>query len=178
MPIDRYKKTVDEITNRKHSCDWVSLQKRVTEKGMANCGLSMIPPSESSSIGSNQTSSIEPIKESLTIKDRQGILLKQYAPDASKLAHKYDYAYDRKINKDFIKHVAVVQKWIDKAISSNVFYNPELYDNELIDIKDIIEDMYFAKYYGVKTTYYQNTKVKDANEIKDVGGCSSGGCSV
>jgi ribonucleoside-diphosphate reductase alpha chain len=178
MPINRYKKTVDEITNRKHSCDWVSLQKRVTEKGMANCGLSMIPPSESSSIGSNQTSSIEPIKESLTIKDRQGILLKQYAPDASKLAHKYDYAYDRKINKDFIKHVAVVQKWIDKAISSNVFYNPELYDNELIDIKDIIEDMYFAKYYGVKTTYYQNTKVKDANEIKDVGGCAGGACEV
>lgn len=178
MPINRYKKTVDEITNRATSCDWEGLQSRVKEKGLANCGLSMIPPSESSSIGSNQTSSIEPIKEPLTIKDRQGILLKQYAPDASKLAHKYDYAYDRKINKDFIKHVAVVQKWIDKAISSNVFYNPELYDNEMIDIKDIIEDMYFAKYYGVKTTYYQNTKVKDANEIKDAGGCTGGACEV
>lgn len=177
MPIDRYKKTVDELTQRPLSLDWKSLQKRVKEKGMANCGLSMIPPSESSSIGSNQTSSIEPIKEPLTVKDRQGILLKQYAPEVSKLAHKYDYAYDRKINKDYIKNVAIVQKWTDKAISSNVFYNPELYPDDKIDIKDIIEDMYFAKYYGLKTAYYQNTKVKDANEIKEAG-CAGGGCSV
>lgn len=177
MPINRYKKTVDELTQRPLSLDWDYLQEKVAKKGMANCGLAMIPPSESSSIGSNQTSSIEPIKEPLTVKDRQGILLKQYAPDVTKLAHKYDYAYDRKINKDFIKHVAIIQKWIDKAISSNVFYNPELYPDEKIDIKDIVEDMYFAKYYGVKTAYYQNTKVKDANEIKETG-CAGGGCSV
>lgn len=177
MPINRYKKTVDELTSRKTTCDWEGLQKRVKKNGMANCGLSMIPPSESSSIGSNQTSSIEPIKEPLTIKDRQGILLKQYAPDAVKLADKYDYAYDRKINKDFIKHVAICQKWIDKGISANVFYNPELYEDNKILLSEIIEDMYFAKYFGVKTIYYHNTKVKDANEIKD-SGCSSGGCSV
>lgn len=177
MPIDRYKKTVDEICSRKPTCDWDGLQKRVKKNGMVNCGLSMIPPSESSSIGSNQTSSIEPIKEPLTIKDRQGILLKQYAPDAVKLADKYDYAYDRKINKDFLKHVAICQKWIDKAISANVFYNPELYTDNKVLLSDIIEDMYFAKYYGVKTIYYHNTKVKDADEIKEQG-CGSGGCSV
>ena len=177
MPIDRYKKTVDTICSRTPSCDWEGLQKRVKKNGMTNCGLSMIPPSESSSIGSNQTSSIEPIKEPLTIKDRQGILLKQYAPDAVKLSHKYDYAYDRKINKDFIKHVAIVQKWIDKAISSNVFYNPELYEDNKILLSDVIEDMYFAKYLGVKTGYYHNTKVKDANEIKEQG-CINGSCSV
>lgn len=177
MPIDRYKKTVDELTNRKPTLDWVGLQKRVKKNGMANCGLSMIPPSESSSIGSNQTSSIEPIKEPLTIKDRQGILLKQYAPDVVKLSDKYDYAYDRKISKDFLKHVAIAQKWLDKGISANVFYNPELYEDNKILLSEIIEDMYFAKYFGIKTIYYHNTKVKDANEIKEQG-CGSGGCSV
>lgn len=176
MPIDRYKKTVDEICKRKQELDWKALQKRVAEKGMANCGLAMIPPSESSSIGSNQTSSIEPIKELLTVKDRQGILLKQYAPDCIKLADKYDFAYDRKINKDFIKHVAITQKWIDKAISSNTFYNPELYPDEKIDIKDIISDMFYAKHLGVKTMYYHNTKVKDANELSSA--CVGGGCEV
>lgn len=104
-----------------------STTRKVAKQGMANCGLSMIPPSESSSIGSNQTSSIEPIKEPLTIKDRQGIFIKTICSRLYKLADKYDYAYDRKINKDFLKHVAITQKWIDKAISSNVFYNPELY---------------------------------------------------
>ena len=176
MPIDRYKKTVDSICSRKPSLDWKSLQEKVAKQGMANCGLSMIPPSESSSIGSNQTSSIEPIKEPLTIKDRQGILLKQYAPDAVKLADKYDYAYDRKINKDFIKHVAICQKWIDKGISSNVFYNPELYEDEKVDLSDVIDDMYYAKHLGVKTMYYHNTKIKDAQDISQ--GCSGGGCEV
>ena len=176
MPIDRYKKTVDTICDRAPSLDWKSLQQRVAKKGMANCGLSMIPPSESSSIGSNQTSSIEPIKEPLTVKDRQGILLKQYAPDAVKLADKYDYAYDRKINKDFIKHVAIIQKWIDKGISSNVFYNPELYPDEKVLLSDIIDDMYYAKHLGVKTMYYHNTKIKDAQDISK--GCSGGGCEV
>lgn len=177
MPIDRYKRTVDTICNRKPALDWKNLQEKVSKKGMANCGLSMIPPSESSSIGSNQTSSIEPIKDLLTIKDRQGILLKQYAPDCLKLADKYDFAYDRKINKDFIKHVAICQKWIDKGISSNVFYNPELYEDEKIDIKEIVEDMYYAKFLGLKTGYYQNTKVKDGKEINNTG-CTSGGCEV
>ena len=176
MPIDRYKKTVDSICSRKPSLDWKSLQEKVAKQGMANCGLSMIPPSESSSIGSNQTSSIEPIKEPLTIKDRQGILLKQYAPDAVKLADKYDYAYDRKINKDFIKHVAICQKWIDKGISSNVFYNPELYEDDKVDLSDVIDDMYYAKHLGVKTMYYHNTKIKDAQDISQ--GCSGGGCEV
>ena len=110
MPVDRYNKNVDSICNRKPSLNWDELRDRVEKKGMANCGLSMIPPSESSSIGSNQTSSIEPIKELLTIKDRQGMLLKQYAPDAIKLSDKYDFAYDRDLNKDFIKHVAICQK--------------------------------------------------------------------
>jgi ribonucleoside-diphosphate reductase alpha chain len=179
MPIDRYKRTVDELTNRKLSLDWEDLKVRVRTNGMANCGLSMIPPSESSSIGSNQTSSLEPIKELLTIKDRQGYNLKQYAPDCIKLADKYDYAYDRPITKDYLKHIAVANKWIDKTISSNVFYNPEHYQNEKVPLKDIIEDMYLAKYYGIITGYYQNTKVKDADNANiPEPQCANGGCSV
>lgn len=178
MPIDRYNKNVDSICSRKPSLDWDELRNRVAKKGMANCGLSMIPPSESSSIGSNQTSSIEPIKELLTIKDRQGMLLKQYAPDAIKLSDKYDFAYDRNLNKDFIKHVAICQKWIDKGISSNTFYNPEWYSDEKMSLKDIISDMRYAKKLGVKTMYYQNTKVKNPNEIKEQAGCAGGSCEV
>jgi ribonucleoside-diphosphate reductase alpha chain len=178
MPIDRYKKTVDELTQRKYSLDWRSLQKRVYIRGMANCGLSMVPPSESSSIGSTQTSSIEPIKELLTIKDRQGYNLKQYAPEPIILSDKYDYAYDRPINKDFIKHTAIVNKWIDKQISNNVFYNPEHYKDEKVEIKDIIDDMFYAKDLGVGTMYYLNTRVKDPNQQQEPQSCSSGGCSV
>lgn len=174
LPINRYKRTVDELVNRELSLDWEYLRNKIEMHGMANCGLSMVPPSESSSIGSNQTSSIEPIKEPLTIKDRQGYNLKQYAPECVRLADKYDYAYDRPITQDYLKHVAVTQKWIDKTISSNVFYNPEHYEGEKVPLKNILEDMYFAKYYGCITAYYQNTKVKDAesSEPQCQGGCS------
>jgi ribonucleoside-diphosphate reductase alpha chain len=178
MPIDRYKKTVDELTQRPYSLDWNALKKRVIKNGMANCGLSMVPPSESSSIGSTQTSSIEPIKELLTIKDRQGYNLKQYAPEPIILSAKYDYAYDRPINKDFIKHTAIVNKWIDKQISNNVFYNPEHYQDEKVEIKDIIADMFYAKHLGVGTMYYQNTKIKDPDQQQEPQGCVSGGCSL
>lgn len=178
MPMNRWNKNAEALTTRKLSCDWKSLQKRVYEIGMANCGLSMIPPSESSSIGSNQTSSLEPIREQLTIKDRQGFNLKQFAPDPIKLADKYDYAYDRPITKDFLKHVGIANKWIDKQISNGAFYNPEHYENEKVDIVNIIADMYFAKFLGIGTQYYQNTKIKDPSQQQEQDGCAGGGCSV
>ena len=177
LPINRYKKTVDELVSREYSLDWDLLDKKLEHSGMANCGLSMIPPSEGSSIPSNQTSSLEPIKKPLTIKSQKPIDLKQFAPEARKLEFKYDYAFDRKITRDFIKHVAIVQKWTDKGISSNTFYNPELYTDNKVDIKDIVSDMYYAKYFGLKTGYYQNTKIKDGQELENTN-CSEGGCSV
>lgn len=176
MPMDRWNQNAVDLVHRPYSCDWSALRERVAKRGMANCGLSMIPPSESSSIGSNQTSSIEPIRELLTIKDRQGVNLKQYAPDPVKLADKYDYAFDRPITRDFIKHAAITNKWIDKGGSYNSFYNPEHYEMEKVDITDIISDFFYAKFLGVPTMYYQNTKVKDAQSLEPQ--CSGGGCSV
>ena len=178
MPMDRWNKNVNTICDRKHELDWESLRKRVSERGMANCGLSMIPPSESSSIGSNQTSSIEPLKELLTIKDRQGYNLKQYAPDCIRLSDKYDYAYDRPITRDFIKHAAIDNKWIDKGGSYNTFYNPEHYPEEKVALVDIIADIGYAKFLGVPTMYYQNVKIKDPDQQQDNQACNGGGCNV
>lgn len=175
-PIDRQNHNAQKLITRTRTCDWDGLREKIKRKGMANCGLMMIPPSESSSVGSNQTSSLEPIRELLTIKDRQGINLKQYAPDPLKLADKYDYAYDRPITRDFIKHGAVAQMWIDKGISGGVFYNPELYENNKVMLQDIIDDMFFAYSLGWKTMYYQNTKIKDLENQEEA--CAGGGCSV
>ena len=181
MPIDRYKKTVDELVQRPYSLDWDSLRIRIQERKMANCGLSMVPPSENSSIGSNQISSVEPLKDLLTIKDKSGINLKQFAPDAIKLSDKYDYAFDRKITQDYLKHIIIIQKWLDKGISANAFYNPELYLDTKVLLSDIIDDIFFLKYFGGKTLYYNVPKIKDEDgkevEIED-SSCSGGGCSV
>lgn len=111
----------------------------------------------------------------MTIKDKSGVNYKQFAPDAIRLADKYDFFYDRDMNKDFLKHVAVTQKWIDKGISANTAYNPELNGGK-ISSKSVISDLFFAKKYGVKGRYYQNTKLPDEQEQQSA--CAGGGCSV
>jgi len=176
IPVNRYKRTVDELVNDLWYCDWNQLDADIQKYGMYNVGLMMVPPAETSAGPSNQTTSLEPIRNLLTVKDKSGVNYKQFAPDCIKLADKYDFAYDRNINQDFLKHVAVTQKWIDKGISANTFYNPELNGGKILS-SEIIEDLYFAKYYGIKTRYYQNTKLPDEVEL-NLGGCADGGCSV
>ena len=108
--------------------------------------------------------------------DKSGRNYKQFAPDCIRLIDKYDYAYDHDLNKKFLKHVAITQKWIDKGISANTFYNPD-WENGKVLASSIISDLFFAKYYGVKTRYYQNTKLPDEADSMNEG-CAGGGCSV
>ena len=51
-----------------------------------------------------------------------------------------------------------------RVISANTFYNPEWNEGKVLS-SDIISDLFFAKYYGVKTRYYQNTKYAGKNLI-------------
>ena len=176
LPVARYKRTVDELVDPTWHCDWTGLAYEAEKYGMYNVGLMMVPPSETSAGPSNQTTSLEPIKKPLTIMDKADRNYKQFAPDCIRLIDKYDYAYDHNINKNFLKHVAITQKWIDKGISANTFYNPEWNEGKVLS-SDIISDLFFAKYYGAKTRYYQNTKLPDeADSFSEA--CAGGGCSV
>lgn len=175
LPMARYKRTVDELVNPKLHCDWDSLEADILKYGMYNVGLSMVPPAETSAGPSNQTTSLEPIRKLLTVKDKSGTNYNQFVPDAIRLAGNYDFAFDRNINKEFIKHVAITQKWIDKGISANTFYNPEWHGGKVL-ASEVIGDLFFAKYYGWKTRYYQNTKLPDEQEQEAA--CAGGGCSV
>ena len=138
----------------------------------------MIPPSETSSVIGGMTSSIEPIKDIITIKDTKEGNLIQVAPEALKLSDKYDYTFNRKdMTSSYIKHLAVTQKWIDMGISGNTFYNPELYEDKKIPEKQVMSDIFMLKKYGVKTLYYSNIYVEDEIENEDEN-CAGGGCSV
>jgi ribonucleoside-diphosphate reductase alpha chain len=175
LSINRYNRNVDELVNREYECDWHTLDYNIQKYGMYNVGLMMVPPAETSAGPSNQTTGLEPIRNLLTIKDKSGINYKQFAPDCIRLADKYDFAYDRDINADFIKHVAVTQKWIDKGISANTFYNPELNGGKVLATA-VINDLFLAKRYGVKGRYYMNVKLPDEQELTST--CQGGGCSV
>ena len=68
LPIDTYKKEVDEIVENKLNYDWESLRTSILEHGLRHSTLSAQMPSESSSVVSNATNGIEPPRDYLSIK--------------------------------------------------------------------------------------------------------------
>ncbi|NQY49007.1 MAG: ribonucleoside-diphosphate reductase subunit alpha, partial [Colwellia sp.] len=80
LPIDTYKKDVDEIVPNDLLLDWESLREEVLEYGVRNSTLSAQMPSESSSVVSNATNGIEPPRGYLSIKKSKKGPLKQIVP--------------------------------------------------------------------------------------------------
>jgi ribonucleoside-diphosphate reductase alpha chain len=157
LPIDTYKKEVDEIIPHKERMDWKGLRKAIKEHGLRHSTLSAQMPSESSSVVCNETNGIEPPRAILSIKKSKKGPLKQIVPGFPKLKNAYTLLWDMKSNDGYIKVVAMMQKYFDQAISGNWSYNPLQYDNNEVPLSVMATDMLNAYKYGWKTSYYQNT---------------------
>jgi ribonucleoside-diphosphate reductase alpha chain len=157
LPIDTYKKEVDEICNRKLSRDWKSLRADIKAFGLRNSTLSAQMPSESSSVVSGETNGIEPPRAYLSVKKSKKGTLKQIVPQYTTLKSNYTLLWDMPSNEGYIKVVSVMQKYFDQAISGNWSYNPENYDNNEVPISVMAQDLLTTYKYGWKTAYYQNT---------------------
>src|SRR5210317_504624 len=68
LPIDTYKKDVDELVKRDYTYDWEWLRSEIKEHGLRHSTLSAQMPSESSSVVSNATNGIEPPRDYLSVK--------------------------------------------------------------------------------------------------------------
>jgi ribonucleoside-diphosphate reductase alpha chain len=157
LPIDHYKKEIDEIVPHKTRMAWESLRKDIAKHGLRNSTLSAQMPSESSSVVSNETNGIEPPRAILSVKKSKKGPLKQIVPGYPKLKNSYTLLWDMKSNEGYIKIVAMMQKYFDQAISGNWSYNPLNYDNNEVPLSVMATDMLTAYKYGWKTSYYQNT---------------------
>jgi ribonucleoside-diphosphate reductase alpha chain len=157
LPIDTYKKEVDEIIPHKERMDWKGLRKAIKEHGLRHSTLSAQMPSESSSVVCNETNGIEPPRAILSIKKSKKGPLKQIVPGFPKLKNAYTLLWDQKSNDGYIKIVAMMQKYFDQAISGNWSYNPLQYENNEVPLSVMATDMLNAYKYGWKTSYYQNT---------------------
>ena len=167
LPIDTYKKDVDEISNEKFQHDWESLRKSILEHGLRHSTLSAQMPSESSSVVSNATNGIEPPRDYLSIKKSKKGPLKQVVPQYNSLKNNYTLLWDMPDNKGYINIVSVMQKFFDQAISGNWSYNPEHYPDNEVPVSVMAQDLLTTYKYGWKTSYYQNTndmKNDDADE--------------
>ena len=157
MPIDTYKKDLDDIVKRKLSYDWTNLRKAIKEHGLRHSTLSAQMPSESSSVVSNATNGVEPPRDYLSIKKSKKGPLKQIVPDYNRLKNFYTLLWDMKSNEGYINVVSIMQKYFDQGISGNWSYNPENYDNNEVPISTMAQDLLTTYKLGWKTSYYQNT---------------------
>ena len=164
LPIDTYKKEVDELVKPKYNLDWEKLREDIQVVGLRHSTLTAQMPSESSSVVSNATNGIEPPRDYLSVKKSKKGTLKQIVPQYSHLKNSYTLLWDMPSNDGYINVVAVMQKFFDQAISGNWSYNPENYENGEVPVSVMAKDLLNTYKYGWKTSYYQNTmdgKVED-----------------
>ena len=166
LPIDTYKKDVDDITPNVLNYDWDTLRNDIKTHGLRHSTLSAQMPSESSSIVSNATNGVEPPRDYVSIKKSKKGPLKQVVPGFPYLKSNYTLLWDMPSNEGYIKVIAVMQKFFDQGISGNWSYNPENYPDNEVPTSVMAQDWLTTYKYGWKTSYYQNTydAKKDAEE--------------
>ncbi len=167
LPIDTYKKDVDELVNKRTlTYDWELLRKEIKEHGLRHSTLSAQMPSESSSVVSNATNGIEPPRDYLSVKKSKKGPLKQVVPDYKRHKNNYTLLWDMKGMEGYINIVSVMQKYFDQAISGNWSYNPEHFEDGQVPVSVMAQDLLTTYKLGWKTSYYQNTydAKKDVDE--------------
>ena len=157
LPIDTYKRDIDEFCGTELNHDWDSLRASIATYGLRHSTLSAQMPSESSSVVSNATNGIEPPRAFLSTKKSKKGPLKQIVPQYGTLKNNYTLLWEMKSNDGYIKIVAAMQKFFDQAISGNWSYNPENYENNEVPVSVMAGDFLKTYKYGWKTSYYQNT---------------------
>ena len=166
LPIDTYKKDVDEVVPNDLSLDWGALREDIRLYGLRNSTLSAQMPSESSSVVSNATNGIEPPRDYLSTKKSKKGPLKQIVPSYQSLKSYYTLLWDMPNNDGYVKVVAVMQKFFDQAISGNWSYNPGHYPNNEVPVSVMANDLLTTYKLGWKTSYYQNTYDNKTDEVE------------
>ena len=165
LPIDTYKKDVDELAKPVYKMDWNGLSVQANKHGIRNSTLMALMPAETSAQISNSTNGIEPPRSLVSVKQSKDGVLKQVVPAIQRYKNKYELLWDQKSPEGYLKIMAVLQKFIDQAISVNTSYNPRFYEDEKIPVSEMIKHLLMHYKYGGKTLYYFNTN-DGAGEMK------------
>ena len=174
LPIDTYKKEVNEVIKHKNKVDWNSLRKDLKKYGIRNSTLMALMPSETSSQISNATNGIEPPRAYVSIKQSKDGVMAQVVPEFRHLKNKYELLWDQPGPSGYLKVMAVLQKYIDQGISVNTSYNPLQYDGEKIPMSKMLEDIItFYKYGGKQLYYFQTYDGAGEVTVEDDADCDS-----
>lgn len=153
LPIDTYKKEVDNICFEPLQHDWEDLRQEILTYGLRHTTCTAQMPCESSAKLLNTTNGIEPPRGYLSVKRKVRNIVPQY----NKLKSNYTLLWDMKSNEGYFNIVAVMQKFFDQSISANWSYNPQNYPDNKVPMSVIVKDFLSAYSLGHKTAYYHNT---------------------
>jgi len=157
LPIDTYKKEVDELVPHKERMPWKSLRNQIQKTGQRNATLMAIMPAETSAQISNATNGIEPPRALVSVKQSKHGALRQVVPGYWKLKNKYELLWDQESPEGYLKLCAVLQKYIDQGMSVNTSYNPQFFEDEKIPMSVMLQHLLLCYKYGIKQLYYFNT---------------------
>ena len=157
LPIDTYKKEVDDLVPHQEYVNWGGLREELKQHGIRNSTLMALMPAETSAQISNATNGIEPPRSYVSIKQSKDGVLRQVVPEYRRLKKKYELLWDQKSPEGYLKICAVLQKYIDQGISVNTSYNPQHYEEEKIPLSEMLTHLILFYKYGGKQLYYFNT---------------------
>jgi ribonucleoside-diphosphate reductase alpha chain len=138
-------------------------------------------PCESSSVIQSSTNGVEPIRSLITYKMSKMGKLPVLVPGIGKYEKNYQLAYDLKDNKGLLNVNAIIQKYIDMAISTNVYYNYSHYENHVLPDALVMKEIMYAYSLGLISLYYLNSDDGDKEQMmnqKEDKDCSSGACKL
>ncbi|MBP7966730.1 ribonucleoside-diphosphate reductase subunit alpha [Candidatus Woesebacteria bacterium] len=177
LPIDTYNKNVDNITSQKLIYDWEDLRSRIVKfGGIRNSILEAHMPCESSSMASNSTNGLYPIRQGVIIKidgDTKKVFI---APGWDELKYQYQLAWA--IEDDHMTDgYAIIQKFSGQSISADYYikYNSDGSKRQ-ISFKDMFKAIVYRHKMGIKSRYYINSA--SGAYIPQEKGCDSGACTL
>ncbi|ANG62146.1 ribonucleoside-diphosphate reductase subunit alpha [Marinobacterium aestuarii] len=176
LPIDTYKREIDEFCDEPLHYFWETLREDIKEFGLRNSTLTALMPCETSSQITNSTNGIEPPRGYVSVKASKDGIMKQVVPEYLELKQHYELLWTIPNNEGYLQLVGIMQKFVDQAISSNTNYDPGKFPGDKVPMKQLLKDLLTAYKYGVKTLYYHNTRDGASDGQDD--GCEGGACKL
>jgi ribonucleoside-diphosphate reductase alpha chain len=176
LPIDTYKREIDEFCDEPLHYFWETLREDIKEFGLRNSTLTALMPCETSSQITNSTNGIEPPRGFVSVKASKDGIMKQVVPEYLELKQHYELLWTIPNNEGYLQLVGIMQKFVDQAISSNTNYDPSKFPGDKVPMKQLLKDLLTAYKYGVKTLYYHNTRDGASDGQDD--GCEGGACKL
>jgi ribonucleoside-diphosphate reductase alpha chain len=155
LPIDSYKREIDEHHSQPLLRDWESLRPQLRTYGCRFSTHVAHMPCESSSVFGYSTNGLYPIRQGILLKGKERLLF--IAPEWERLQDKYEMAWDI-ATRDLYKCYGLVQKFSDQAISADTYVDFSQYPDGKVPLRESMSDFLFGNKIGMKTDYYLTPK--------------------